>query len=192
MNTGRWLLLTVAVASLCGMLPTAYGHFSNGKMNAAQASATAPQEVTAEVEASLFVQDPHFKSGSKGISLMWIPQPVLKYCLGKTMQACSTIDYCIRTTNKDAAMCQNLGVDTKHLPAYPAGTTPRRVVSVTLLFPMTSDKGFGSLIQFFENAPKGSLDHLSTRTLIKAKVKLTRTATDDSFLLTEVLSVPSL
>jgi len=55
---------------------------------------------------------------------------------------------------------------------------------------MTATTGCGSLMKFFESAPKGSLDHLSTRARIKARVKLTRTADDDQFELLEVLATP--
>jgi hypothetical protein len=87
-------------------------------------------------------------------------------------------------------MCQNLGVDTARLPAYPADVPPRRVLSVVCLYPMTSNNGFGSLMKFFESAQKGSLDRLSTHARIKARVKLTRSADDDQFQLLEVLAVP--
>jgi len=151
----------------------------------------APQEKTSELEALLFVQDPHFANGKKGVQVIWIPQPVQKYCLGKTDKECSTIDYCIRTTNKHAAMCQHLSVDTTRLPPYPPDVSPRRMLSVVYFFPMASDKGFDRLAEFFENAPKGSLDHLSRNARIKAKVRLTRSADDDQFDVLEVLEAPS-
>jgi hypothetical protein len=192
MNIARCLAGFVAVGVICGTHPAPYRHFPGGGETAlAQASSPAPHEGTSELEVSLFVQDPHFKSGAKGIQVLWIPQALQKYCLGKTAQECSTIDYCIRTTNKQASMCQNLGVDTAHLPAYPADIPPRRVLSVVCLYPMTPANGFGSLMKFFESAQKGSLDHLSTHARVKARVKLTRSADDDQFQLLEVLAVPS-
>jgi hypothetical protein len=192
MNIASRLLWYVAVASVCGAIPASYRHFLGGAETApAPASLPAPQQSTSELEVSLFVQDPHLKGTARGIQVVWIPQPILKYCLGKTTQECSTIDYCIRTTNKQAAMCKNLGVDTTRLPAYPADIPPRRVLSVTCLYPMTVTKGCGSLMKFFESAPKGSLDRLSTRARIKARVKLTRSADDDQFELLEVLAMPS-
>jgi hypothetical protein len=192
MNLARRLAGFVAVAAIFGTHPAPYRHFPEGGEAArTQASLSAPREGTSELEVSLFVQDPHFKSGARGIQVLWIPQALQKYCLGKTAQECSTIDYCIRTTNKQAAMCQNLGVDTTRLPAYPADIPPRRVLSVVCLYPMTPANGFGNLMKFFESAPKGSLDRLSTRARIKAKVKLTRSADDDQFQLLEVLTVPS-
>jgi hypothetical protein len=191
MNARRFLARFIAVTVTCGTLPAPYRHFPGGAETAlAKASLAALQEYTSELEVSLFVQDPHFKSGRRGIQLLWIPQALQKYCLGKTAQECSTIDYCIRTTNKQDPKCQNLGVDTARLPAYPADIPPRRVLSVVCLYPMTPANGFGSLMKFFESAQKGSLDHLSTHARIKARVKLTRSATDDQFQLLEVLAVP--
>ena len=139
----------------------------------------------------LFVLDPHMKEGRKGITLVWLPQPLEKYCIGKTHEACATIDYCIRTTNKDVAMCKNLSADVRNLPPYPVDVTPRRMLSVTLLYPMTPDHGRGSLMKFFEGAAPGSLDRLSTRAQVKARVKLTRTWDDDNFEVLEVVGVPA-
>jgi hypothetical protein len=192
MNIAQCLASFVAVAVLCGTLPAPYRHFSGGGETAlALASNPAPQESTSELEVSLFVQDPHFKSGKKAIQVLWIPQALQKYCLGKTAQECSTIDFCIRTTNKQDPKCQNLGVDTAHLPAYPPDVPPRRLLSVVCLYPMTPANGFGSLMKFFDSAQKGSLDRLSTHARIKARVKLTRSADDDQFQLLEVLAAPS-
>jgi hypothetical protein len=192
MNIGSRLLWYVAVASVFGAIPASYRHFPGGVESApAPVSLPAPLQSTSELEVSLFVQDPHPKSGKKGIEVVWIPQPILKYCLGKTTQECSTIDYCIRTTNKQVAMCKNLGADTAHFPAYPTDIPPRRVLSLTCLYPMTATTGCGRLMKFFESAPKGSLDRLSTHARIKARVKLTRSADDDQFELLEVLAAPS-
>lgn len=189
MNTRRWLLRSVAFALVFGTPSTINRHALAGEIALAHTSAPAPQQIS-ELEASLFVQDAHLKSGKKAIQLIWIPQPVQKYCLGKTVEQCSTIDYCIRTTNKHARMCQNLSVDTTSLPAYPPDTSPRRVLSVVYFFPIATDKGFANLGQFFENAPKGSLDHLSKNVRVKARVKLTRTADDDQFDVLEILTTP--
>jgi hypothetical protein len=192
MNIGRCLAIYIAVAVVCGSYPAPYRHFSaGGEAALAQTSSPAPRESTSELELSLFVQDPRLKGGRKGITVAWIPQPIQKYCLGKTIQDCATIDYCIRTTNKHVAMCQNLSVDTARLPPYPPDMSPRRVLSILLLYPMTPEKGFGSLMKFFESAPQGSLDRLSTRARIQARVKLTRSSDDDQLQLLEVLAVPS-
>jgi hypothetical protein len=192
MNIRRWLLRFVAVAVVFGTASAANRYSpGGGDMALARTSRFAPQEKTSELEAVLFVQDPHLANGKKAVQVIWIPQPVQKYCLGKTHKECSTIDYCIRTTNKHAAMCQNLGVDTARLPAYPADVSPKRVLSIVYFFPMDGDKGFGRLAEFFENAPKGLLDHLSRNARIKARVKLSRSADDDQFEVLEVLEAPS-
>ena len=181
----------MAVVLIFGAASATNPHALGGAMELAPTSLLAPQEGTSELEASLFVQDPHLKNGKKGIHLIWIPQPVQKYCLGKTAEECSTIDYCIRTTNKHAKLCQNLSVDTTRLPAYPPDISPRRVLTIVYVFPIAADKGFANLAQFFENAPKGSLDHLSRSARIRARVKLTKTADDDQFDVLEILAAPS-
>jgi len=75
---------------------------------------------------------------------LWIPQPLQKYCLGKTAEQCSTIDYCIRTTNKDIAMCRSLSPNLRRLPAYPPGIRPRRVLSITY-YKLDPTRGFDTL-----------------------------------------------
>ena len=87
-------------------------------------------------------------------------------------------------------MCQTLGLDLKRLPAYPPDMRPKRVLSVVLGFPMSTNKGFGSLVDFFENAPPGSLDRGSSSARIKARVRLTRTADDDQLYVLEMLATP--
>jgi hypothetical protein len=192
MEIQRWLLSCVAVAVVFATAPATNRHsLSGGEIALAQTSLLAPRERISELEASLFVQDPHLESGKKSIQVIWIPQPIQKYCLGKTTKECGTIDYCIRTTNKRASMCQNLSVDTTRLPAYPPDVPPRRVLSIVYFFPIATSKGFGSLAEFFENAPKGSLDRLSRSARITARIKLTRSADDDQFDVLEVLAVPS-
>src|SRR5271166_4825892 len=91
-----------------------------------------------EMEAILFVQSLHTKDGQDGIHLVWVPQPILRLCLGKTADRCATIDYCIRTTNRDVSMCRNLGMPLSSLPSYPPGMVPRRQLSVTF-FRLTPD-----------------------------------------------------
>ena len=161
-----------------------------GGIGSALAQWAPRHETSVELVESVFVLDPHLKGGRKGIGLMWIPQPIEKICLGKTAQQCVTIDYCIRTTNKNVPMCQTLGLDLKRLPAYPPDMRPKRVLSVVLGFPMSTNKGFGSLVDFFENAPPGSLDRGSSSARIKARVRLTRTADDDQLYVLEILATP--
>jgi hypothetical protein len=195
MDIRRWLLRFVAVAVVLGTAWLVKGHSPGGsEMALAKTSLLPPQppqEKTSEVEASLFVQDPHLPDGKKSVQVIWIPQPVQKYCLGKTTKECSTIDYCIRTTDKRAATCQNLGANIARLPAYPPDVTPRRMLSIIYFFPMDSANGFGRLAEFFEKAPKGALDRLSAKARIRARVKLSRSADDDQFEVLEVLEAPS-
>ena len=143
---------------------------------------------TVEMETLLFVQDPHLKGGQVGIQVVWIPQPLEKYCLGKTPEECSRIDYCNRTTNRKVAMCQNVA----RLPAYPAGMHPRRMLSITYtrIVPKLSPvKGMDILQTFFNSQPPGDFDRLSANVRIKARVKLTTSPNDDDFNVLEILGV---
>src|ERR1700722_3745076 len=89
-------------------------------------------ESSIELEPSLFVQLPKGKITPGSVQLVWIPEPLIKYCLGKTHQQCASMDFCIRTTSKDVSTCRNLAVDLAHLPTYPADMRPRRMLSVVL------------------------------------------------------------
>jgi hypothetical protein len=142
---------------------------------------------TAEMDAVLFVQS----APKDGIAVAWIPEPLQKYCLGKTLQQCSTMDYCIRTTNKNVPMCKNLG----RLPIYPAEMHPRRVLSITYfkIVPKLSPvKGIDLLQTFFNSQPRANFDVLSDSVRIRAKVKLTTRPEDDDFDVLEILVVSPL
>jgi hypothetical protein len=52
------------------------------------------------------------------VQLVWIPEPLEKYCLGKTHEQCASMDFCIRTTTRNVSTCRNLALDLAHLPAY--------------------------------------------------------------------------
>lgn len=133
---------------------------------------------TVDIDTLLFVQNP--QGPKPGIHVIWIPEPLQKYCMGKTAEECSKIDYCNRTTNRNVATCKNVA----RIPPYPAGMHPRRVLSITYLAisPATSPvKGIAMLQTFYNSQPKESLDHLSMSARIKAKVKLTSSANDDDF-----------
>src|SRR5271155_451432 len=88
------------------------------------APSPAVQEGATEVETSLFLLDARWKSPKGGaatpaaISVVWIPQPIQKYCVGKDQQECATIDFCIRTTTKTVAMCKSLPPNLRNLPPY--------------------------------------------------------------------------
>jgi hypothetical protein len=136
-----------------------------------------------ETEAVLFVQS----VPKDGIAVAWIPQPLEKYCIGKTLQQCSTMDYCIRTTNKDVPMCRNLG----RLPSYPADMHPRRLISITyfkIVPELSPIKGISILQTFFNSQPRAKFDVLSNNLRIRAKVKLTTRPDDDDFDVIEFLA----
>ena len=148
-------------------------------------------ESSLELEPSLFVQLPGGKITPGAVQLVWIPEPLEKYCLGKTHQQCAAMDFCIRTTTKNVATCRNLAVDLAHLPAYPPDMRPRRMLSITLI-PPTRMKGWEELQNFVAGTSKDRLEHFSRLARIKAKVTFTRTPEDDGFRVLEILSVPEL
>src|ERR1700676_317 len=145
-------------------------------------------EMGPELEPSLFVQLPGGKSPPGAIQLVWIPEPLEKYCLGKTHEQCASMDFCIRTTTKNVSTCRNLAVDLAHLPAYPPDMRPRRMLSVALY--LARMKGWEELQDYIARAPKDRLEHFSPLARIKAKVTFTRTPEDDGFRVLEILSVP--
>jgi hypothetical protein len=150
-----------------------------------------PGQSSLELELSLFVQLPAGKSIPGAVQLVWIPEPLEKYCFGKTHEQCASMDFCIRTTTKNVSTCRNLAVDLAHLPSYPADMRPRRMLSIGL-YPPTRMKGWEQLQDFVARAPKDLLEHFSLRARIKAKVTFTRTTDDDGFRVLEILSVPEL
>jgi len=156
---------------------------------AALAQTPRPGESSLEIEPSLFVQLPGGKITPGSVQLVWIPEPLVKYCLGKTHVQCASMDFCIRTTTKNVSTCRNLPVDLAHLPAYPPDMRPRRMLSIALIAP-TRMKGWEELQEFMARTPKGRLEHFSELARIKAKVTFTRTPEDDDFRVLEILSVP--
>ena len=101
----------------------------------ALAQSPRPGENSFELEPSLFVQIPGGKITPGAVQLVWIPEPLEKYCFGKTHQQCASMDFCIRTTTKNVSTCRNLAVDLAHLPAYPPDMRPRRMLSIALIPP---------------------------------------------------------
>jgi hypothetical protein len=181
-------------------------------MAVAQASGQQPGAFTQELEEYLFVQRPApppktgmpGTPGSKpgplaianavpgfegGVLMAWIPQPLQKYCLGKTIDDCSSMDYCIRTTNKNVPMCRSLSIDLTRLPTYPADLRPRRILSIVLIAARRMP-GMDTAGNYFANAPPETLRRLSLSARVKARIKFTRSADDDQFNLLEVLAVP--
>jgi hypothetical protein len=139
-----------------------------------------PGESSLELEPSLFVQLPGGKSTPGAVQLVWIPEPLEKYCLGKTHQQCASMDFCIRTTTKNVSTCRNLAVDLAHLPAYPPDMRPRRMMSIALI-PPTRMNGWQELEDYLARIPKGRLERFSQMERIKAKVTFIRTPEDDDF-----------
>ena len=150
-----------------------------------------PGDSSLELEPSLFVQLPGGKSTPGAVQLVWIPEPLEKYCLGKTHEQCASMDFCIRTTTKNVSTCRNLAVDLAHLPTYPPDMRPRRMLSVALI-PPTRMKGWEELQNYVARTAKDRLEHFSPLARIKAKVTFTRTPEDDDFRVLEILSVPKL
>jgi len=146
----------------------------------------APVVAQSELEVSLFVQNPPGSGVPDGMRLLWLPQPVEQYCMGKTAQQCIDIDYCMRVSNKKTRSCLKVGVDVTLLPAYPPDVRPRRVLSV-LFFKEAPIKGMDKLAKYFDSRPKEALERLSGNARVRARIRLVRTSDDDGFELLEVL-----
>ena len=172
MNVLYWLRIMAAATMLCVV-----------------AVAQPTPERGVELETSLFVQLPGGKFNPGAVQLVWIPEPLIKYCLGKTHEQCASMDFCIRTTTKTISMCRNLVVDLAHLPAYPAGMSPRRMMSLAMI-PPTIMQGWDELEAYIARVPKEKLQHFSRTVRVKAKVTLIRRPDDDDFRVLEILSVP--
>jgi hypothetical protein len=157
---------------------------------AAFAQAPRPGESSLELEPSLFVQVPGGRGTPGAVQLVWIPEPLEKYCLGKTHEQCASMDFCIRTTTKNVSTCRNLAVDLAHLPAYPRDMRPRRMLSISLF--LARMKGWEELQDYVARAPKDQLEHFSQLARVKARVTFTRRPDDDDFRVLEILSVPKL
>jgi hypothetical protein len=181
----------IGLIAFKGISGAGHGYSGTGNVVLADSGSAAAEGNSVELEQVLFVQAPAVNREKGGIHLLWIPAPLIKYCLGKTAQQCSTIDYCIRTTDKSASMCKNIGVDVTRVPPYPQGTQPRRLLSV-VYFPLAPINGFDKLKGFYQSAPTSSLEHISMSARIKARIRFTRTADDDDFDMLEVVAVPPL
>lgn len=174
MNASRCLRILAAVTMFCTVVV-----------------AQPTPENGVELETSLFVQLPGGKFNPGAVQLVWIPEPLIKYCLGKTHEQCALMDFCIRTTTKTISMCRNLAVDLAHLPAYRTDMSPRRMMSLAMI-PPTIMKGWQELEAYMARAPKEQLEHFSQAVRVRAKVVLTRKPDDDDFRVVEILSVPNL
>jgi hypothetical protein len=188
MKALRTFLRFAVAAILAGALSAAIPglHENHSALLLAQSSSDHPGSV--ELEEFLFVQAPESDNGKGGIVVVWLPQPLQRLCLGKTAKECATIDYCIRTTNREASMCRNIGVNLARIPPYPPGTRPRRMMSIELLY--LEPTKFEQLQDFYRSAPKASLERISMSARVKARIRFTRKPDDDDFDLLEVLAVP--
>jgi hypothetical protein len=183
----RRTAIAVTTIAICAaiILP----HLRGDAAVQAQAASASSNAGSVELEDILFVQDPHLPGGKQGIRVFWIPQPVQKYCLGKTAQQCIDIDYCLRTSNRNVATCRNLAVDITRIPPYPGGMRPRRVHSI-VFFQVGQIGGSELLKNLYEKAPKDSLNHFSPSTRIKARIRYTIKSDDDDFDVLQFLAVP--
>lgn len=151
--------------------------------------APAGQPDSIEMEQTLYVQAPDFPGGANSIVLVWLPEPLVSTCLGKTMKQCFNIDYCIRTTNPNSAQCSSLGIPYARLPHYPPGMQPRRAISL-FLRALGNTNGFDRLKAFYGRAPKDSLERLSSDATIRARIRYNNDPSFEGFTLQEVLSAP--
>lgn len=155
------------------------------------AKTASDQAGSVELEQLLFVQAPGPGGAKDGIVLVWLPEPLQKLCLGKTASRCASIDYCIRTTNRDVSECRNLGINLARIRPYPPETRPRRMISLTLFkIREWNGNGFGLLQKFYNSAPPASLQRLSMDARVKARIRFTRKPDDDDWDLLQVIAAP--
>ena len=164
----------------------------NGEPGHPFAVQTSPDQAgSVELEQMLFVQAPGPGGQKDGIVLVWLPEPLQKLCLGKTATRCATIDYCIRTTNRDVAECRDLGINLPRIRPYPPDTRPRRMISMTLFkIRELNGNGYGLLQKYYNSAPPASLARLSMSARVKARIRFTRKADDDDWDLLQIIAVP--
>jgi hypothetical protein len=157
------------------------------------AKVAAAQSGSVELEQMLFVQAPEHGVPNDSIVLIWLPEPLQKLCMGKTAKQCATLDYCVRTTNRDVAMCRNLGINLARISAWPPDTRPRRMISLTLfkIRPLNGN-GYDLLQNFYRSAPRASLERLSMGVRVKARIRFTRKPDDDDFELLQIIAAPPL
>lgn len=156
------------------------------------AQASSGQAGSVELEELLFVLAPGPGAPKDSIALAWLPEPLQKLCLGKTATRCATIDYCIRTTNRDDSRCRNVGVNLARIPKYPPGTLPARMIGLTLFkIREYNGNGYGMLQNFYKSLPPASLNRLSLNARVKARIQFTRKPDDDDFNLLKILAAPA-
>ncbi|MDR3753854.1 MAG: hypothetical protein P4K93_09115 [Terracidiphilus sp.] len=177
----------IVSALVAGLLCTAA--FEIAATPSLVSAASGGQSDGGEREQTLYVQAPDFSGGGDSIVLVWLPEPLVSTCMGRTMKECFKIDYCIRTTNPNGAQCRDLGIPRAKLPHYPADMRPRRAISVVLRA-MSNDHGFDRLKSYFRNASPSSLSRLSPNATIQARIRYDDNPSFQGFNLVEVLSTP--
>lgn len=181
--------LRFACASiLAGVLSSASPTSLENRSALLPAQSSSDQPAPVELEQFLFVQAPERDNSNGAIVVIWLPPSLVKLCLGKTATQCSAIDYCIRTTNRESSQCKNIGVNLARIPPYPAGTRPPRMMSIVLS--RLEPTKFKELQDFYHSAPQASLQRISMRARIKARIRFTKKTNFDDLTLLEVLAVP--
>jgi hypothetical protein len=161
--------------------------FARPNSGSGKGAASFAQGDSQELEETLFVLAPEHDNGQGGIDVAWIPEPLLKLCLGKTLSQCSAMDFCIRTTTKQVPMCRNLAIPLSRLPSYPPGMRPRRVMSLSF-YKLLPGGPYQPLEDFYKSLPRSSLERISMSARIKARILFTRAADDDDFRLEQVIA----
>ena len=186
----RLVVCAVVALPACGVAGPSHTGAVEPKVATAGQSAS-DQAGSAELEEMLFVQAPEHGIPKDGIVLGWLPAPLQKLCMGKTASRCASIDYCIRTTNRDVPMCRNLGIHLSRISPYPEGTRPRRMLSLTLSrIRAMNGNGFDLLQNFYNGASRESMERLSMSARIKARIQFIRKPDDDDFNLIQVVAAP--
>jgi hypothetical protein len=176
-----WILAAIVCAAALMM--------AENPSRSASAGAAAGQASSTEMEQTLYVQAPEFANAGDSIVLVWLPEPLVSACMGRTAKECFTIDYCIRTTNPNGPQCRNLPIPRARLPHYPPDMQPKRGIALVLQA-LGNNNGFDRLKDFYRRAPKESLERLSPDATIRARIRYTSTPTWEGFSLVEVLSTP--
>jgi hypothetical protein len=161
----------------------------NAALPALVSAASAGQPDGIEMEQTLYVQAPDFPGGGDSIVLVWLPEPLVSTCMGRTMKECFKIDYCTRTTNPNGPQCKDLRIPRAQLPRYPADMRPRRAISIVLRA-MDNEHGFDRLKALYRNASPSSLSKLSSDATIQARIRYDDDPSFQRFNVLEVLSTP--
>jgi len=150
------------------------------------------QTATQEREAFLFVVNSTPNASAQGaLDVLWIPDPVLKYCLGRTREQCVAIDYCIRTTNRNVSQCRNLPVDISRIPKYPRDLYPSRVLGITYFRTASGViEGINTLFERYDRGQKADFDRVTLNARFKARIRAKRSDDDDDFNVLQVLTTP--